>query len=206
MVIRWIDFNRLAVYEAGALLVTLLAFPDASDETRRQRSRLALQLCAQDQKRDRGLNRGPCPQAIKPFYTLRSERDSIATCERSIALARSSGRWPHGDRLSQRGAHRPGCRRNKAALDKSIGRPRSRQHRIYRPSECRNPHLAAEPASRPSASAIQVYLTLREADIQPIGLEALLLNRAMIELVIQGAAYHETLMVQSRHLRFDPRN
>jgi hypothetical protein len=26
------DFNRLEVYEAGALLVTLLAYPDASDE------------------------------------------------------------------------------------------------------------------------------------------------------------------------------
>jgi hypothetical protein len=26
------DFNRLEVYEAGALLVTLLAYPDASEE------------------------------------------------------------------------------------------------------------------------------------------------------------------------------
>jgi hypothetical protein len=33
MSVHLIDFNRLAVYEAGALLVTLLAFPDASDET-----------------------------------------------------------------------------------------------------------------------------------------------------------------------------
>jgi hypothetical protein len=53
------------------------------------------------------------------------------------------------------------------------------------------------------ASAIQVYLTLREADTPLIGLETLLLNRAMIESVVQGAAYHETLMAQSRHLRFD---
>ena len=29
MSVRLIDFNRLAVYEAGALLATLLAFPDA---------------------------------------------------------------------------------------------------------------------------------------------------------------------------------
>ena len=33
MSVRLIDFNRLAVYEAGALLVTLLAYPDVSDET-----------------------------------------------------------------------------------------------------------------------------------------------------------------------------
>ena len=31
-----------------------------------------------------------------------------------------------------------------------------------------------------------------------------LLPKIMIELVIQGAAYHETLMAQSRRLRFDP--
>ena len=53
------------------------------------------------------------------------------------------------------------------------------------------------------ASAIQVYLTLKEPDTALIGLETLLLNRAMIEAVVQGAAYHETLMAQSRHLRFD---
>ena len=54
------------------------------------------------------------------------------------------------------------------------------------------------------ASAIQVFLKLTEADIPNVGLEALLLNRTMIELVIKGAAYHETLRAQSRHLRFDP--
>ena len=73
-----------------------------------------------------------------------------------------------------------------------------------------DPHNVETRIWRPSlpvvhlASAIQVYLTLREADTPQIGLETLLLNRAMIESVIQGAAYHETLMAQSRHLRFDP--
>jgi len=46
-------------------------------------------------------------------------------------------------------------------------------------------------------------LTLTETGNPLIGLETLLLNRAMIESVIQGAAYHETLTAQSRHLRFD---
>ena len=34
MNIRWIDFDRLEVYEAGALLVTLLAYPEEGEETR----------------------------------------------------------------------------------------------------------------------------------------------------------------------------
>ena len=47
-------------------------------------------------------------------------------------------------------------------------------------------------------------LGLSEADARPIGLETLLLNREVIELIIQGAEYHETLLEQSQHLRFDP--
>ena len=72
--------------------------------------------------------------------------------------------------------------------------PQNVETRIWRPS-LPVVHLA---------SAIQVYLTLREADKPLIGLETLLLNRAMIESVVLGAAYHEILMAQSRHLRFDP--
>jgi len=40
--VRLIDFKRLAVYEAGALLLTLLAYPDASDETQ---GNIHLSLC-----------------------------------------------------------------------------------------------------------------------------------------------------------------
>jgi hypothetical protein len=36
MDIRLIDFDRLEVYEAGALLLTMLAYPDESEETRSQ--------------------------------------------------------------------------------------------------------------------------------------------------------------------------
>jgi hypothetical protein len=41
-----IDFNRLEVYEAGALLVTLLAYPGESRHDDEQRSRLHASLCA----------------------------------------------------------------------------------------------------------------------------------------------------------------
>ena len=53
-------------------------------------------------------------------------------------------------------------------------------------------------------SAIQVLLSLAEADVGLIPLEALLLNRKVIELIIRTAEYHETLLAQSRHLRFEP--
>src|SRR5437868_14232758 len=43
MNIWWIDFDRLEVYEAGALLVTLLAYPEEGEETR---SEVHASLCA----------------------------------------------------------------------------------------------------------------------------------------------------------------
>jgi hypothetical protein len=43
MNIQSIDFDRLEVYEAGALLVTLLAYPEEGEETR---SEVHASLCA----------------------------------------------------------------------------------------------------------------------------------------------------------------
>src|SRR5712671_871100 len=207
MSVRLIDFKRLAVYEAGALLVTLLAFPDASDETQ---GNVHASLCNYALKIRSAIEPDwtIVPQPIKPFYTFRSERDynrDLRTLVRRWRDRMVAGRMgiaflretlpgqvlelpPTVKRLSI----------NQLAVlvleDTRFTDPHNVETRIWRPSR---PvvHLA---------SAIQVYLTLTEPDTALIGLETLLLNRAMIEAVIQGAAYHETLMAQSRHLRFDP--
>jgi hypothetical protein len=52
-------------------------------------------------------------------------------------------------------------------------------------------------------SAIQVLLSLAEAEVGLIALEALLLNRTVIELIVRAAAYHETLLAHRRHLHCD---
>jgi hypothetical protein len=77
MSVRLIDFNRLAVYEAGALLVTLLAFPDASDETQ---GNVHASLCNYALKVRSAIEPDwtIVPQPIKPFYAFRSERDCPA--------------------------------------------------------------------------------------------------------------------------------
>ena len=153
MSVRLIDFNRLAVYEAGALLVTLLAFPDASDETQ---GNVQASLCNYALKVRSAIEHDwtILPQPIKPFYAFRSERDcnrDLRTLVRRWRDRMVAGR--HGDRLSERSAARPGTGApcdGEAALDKSIGRAGSRRYPVHRPSQRRNPHLAAEPASRPS--------------------------------------------------------
>jgi len=207
MSVRLIDFNRLAVYEAGALLVTLLAFPDASDETQ---GNVHASLCNYALKIRGALEPDwtILPQPIKPFYAFRSERD----CNRDLrTLVR---RWR--DRMV---AGRMGIAFLKEALPGQILElpPTVKRLSINQLAELvlddtrfTDPHNVETRIWRPSqpvvhlASAIQVYLTLTEAKAPLSGLETLLLNRAMIESVIQGAAYHETLIAQSRHLRFDP--
>jgi hypothetical protein len=54
------------------------------------------------------------------------------------------------------------------------------------------------------ASALQLMLHLADPVTGPIGLEALLLGRNVIELLIRTAEYHEALIAQSRHLRIAP--
>src|SRR6266446_1441365 len=79
MSVRLIDFNCLAVYEAGALLVTLLAFPDASDETQ---GNVHASLCNYALKVRSAIEPDwtIVPRPIKPFYAFRSERD----CNRDL--------------------------------------------------------------------------------------------------------------------------
>ena len=78
MSMRLIDFNLLEVYEAGALLVTLLAFPDASVETQ---GNVYASLCNYALKVRSAIEPDwTLPQPIKPFYAFRSERD----CNRDL--------------------------------------------------------------------------------------------------------------------------
>jgi hypothetical protein len=207
MSVRLIDFNCLAVYEAGALLVTSLAFPDASDETQ---GNVHASLCNYALKIRSAIEPDwtIVPQPIKPFYTFRSERDYNRDLRTLVR------RWR--DRMI---AGRMGIAFLKEALPGQVLElpPTVKRLSINQLAELvlddtrfTDPHNVETRIWRPSrpvvhlASAIQVYLTLTEAGNPLIGLEMLLLNRAMIESVIQGAAYHETLMAQSRHLRFDP--
>ena len=207
MSLHQIDFNRLQVYEAGALLLTLLAYPDASDETQ---GNVHLSLCthALRVRSEIEPDWALLAQPIKPIYALRSQRDcnrDLRTLERRMRDRMVAGRMGIAflrEALPGRVLELPaGVKRlsiNQLAelvLDGTrFTDPDNVETRVWRPS-LPVIHLA---------SAIQVYLTLREADARPIGLETLLLNREVIELIIQGAEYHEPLLAQSRHLRFDP--
>src|SRR6202048_5397646 len=178
MSVRLIDFNRLAVYEAGALLVTLLAFPEASDETQ---GNVHASLCNYALKVRSAIEPDwtIVPQPMKPFYAFRSESD----CNRDWrTLVR---RWR--DRMV---AGRMGIAFLKEALPGQVLElpPTVKRLSINQLAELvlddtrfTEPHNVETRIWRPSrpvvhlASAIQVYSSLREADTRLSGRVWLLL-------------------------------
>jgi len=184
------------------MLVTLLAYPVESEETR---SRVHASLCTH-------ALRAKCliepdwttsAQSIKPIYALRGQPDinrDLLTLERRLRDRAVAGRMAIAFLKEALTGEIPAAIKRlslnqlaELVLD-DTGCPENVETRIWRPS-LPVIHLA---------SAVQVFLSVAEPEVGPIGLEAFLLSREVIELVIRTAEYHETLIVQSRHLRVDP--
>jgi hypothetical protein len=204
MNIRWIDFDRLEVYEAGALLVTLLAFPEQSEETH---SEVHASLCAHALRVKCTMDPDWAipSQPMKPIYALRRQDDNdhfLRTLERRMRDRMIAGRMAIGFlKEALTGEVPPGLKRlsinelAQLALD-DVGytEPENVETRVWRPS-LPVIHLA---------SALQLMAHLADPVIGSIGLESLLLARNVIELLIRTAEYHEALITQSRHLRVAP--
>ena len=204
MNIRWIDFDRLAVYEAGALLVTLLAYPEQSEETH---SEVHASLCAHALRVTCAMDPDWAipSQPMKPIYALRRQDEndrSLRTLERRVRDRMIAGRMAIGFlKEAVTGEIPPGLKRlsiNELAQlvldDVGYTEPENVETRIWRPS-LPVIHLA---------SALQLMLHFADPVTGPIGLEALLLGRNVIELLIRTAEYHEALIAQRRHLRIAP--
>ena len=73
MTLVLIDFDQLEVYEAGALLLTWLAYPheNKEDDERRSRVRAALCACALRAKCEMDPVWANSPQSVKPIYRVK---------------------------------------------------------------------------------------------------------------------------------------
>jgi hypothetical protein len=80
--IRYIDFNRLDVYEAGAVLLTLLAYPRENKQEDEQRGRLheSLCACALRARYETDPDWATSPQLVKPIYAFQSK----TACNRGL--------------------------------------------------------------------------------------------------------------------------
>jgi hypothetical protein len=207
MTLHVIDFDRLDVYEAGAWLITVLAYPNADDETQ---GHVHASLCTHalrvrsEIEPDWAIE----PQATKPIYSLRSPHHcnrALRTFERRMRDRMVAGRMaiaflkealPGHPLILPAGMKRLSINQLAELVldDSQFTDPDNVGTRIWRPS-LPVIHLC---------SAVQIFLSQLEPEIGPVVLEALLLDRNAIELVIRTGEYHETVLAQSRHLRIDP--
>jgi hypothetical protein len=210
MAIHLIDFNRLEVYEAGAILVSWLAYPGESEHEEERRSRVHAALCTCSLRAFYELDSdwATSPQLVKPIYTFQTERD----CNRGFRTLRrrlrdrmvaarmacpflqeaESGEVP---KLPAGVRHLSINAMSELVLaDAGYADPENIETRIWRPSR-RVIHLA---------SAVHGYLHLAEAKTGPRGLGPLMTRREVIEYVIRSAEYCESLVTKSGRLRVDP--
>jgi hypothetical protein len=208
--IRLIDFNRLDVYEAGAMVVTFLAYPGDSASDEERRAQLHRTLCA-------GMFGAICdvdpdwatsPQPVKPIYGSLPERD----CNRSL---RGVPRRLHDRMVAARmaypflkeaesggkfdlpaGIKRLSINEMAAFVSTDAGQsdPENVETRIWRPSR---PviHLA---------SAAHGYLHLVGPKEQRFGFVPFMTDREALGYVVRNAEYFESLVAKSRRLRINP--
>ena len=203
MYVHEIDFNRIEVYEAGATLLTVLAYPSDSEEKRgdvhASLCHLALHgLCAIEP------GWALCPQRMKSIYAMRRSDDvsrDLRTLQRRLRDRMAAGRMAIGllkdavgHRVNEVAAGRSRVSVNQMARlvidDTGQSDPGNVKTRIWRPSL---------PAIH-IASAFQVFLQLAEPEEGAFPLETFFFNRRAIECVIRIAEFYASIIAQNRWL------
>jgi hypothetical protein len=202
--VHYIDFNRLEVYEAGAFLVSLLAYPRESEEDDKRRCGVFTSLCACAirGRAEADPDWAAAPQLVKPVYTSRTDRDSdrdLRTLPRLLRDRMIAARTAYSFLEEAETGEAPELPSSVKRLsineiselvleDAGYSDPENVETRIWRPS-LPVIHLA---------SAVHNYLHL---DAEALGHGPLLNRRDVIEYVIRNAEYFEVLIGRSRRLR-----
>ena len=200
------DFSKIEVFEAGASLLTLLAYPEANRED--ARSQLHTSLCALAVRAIYPVDSEPPlrPQAIKPIYAFRTERgmkrdlrtlyrrhrDRMIAGRMAIAfLQKASGITPKVPGTTGRLSIDALCAL--VADDAGYTDSENVETRIWRPS-LPIIHVAA---------AVQVLLHSSPGSIHA---GQLMNSRPLIEWVVREAEEYEQLFARSRFRGIDARN
>jgi len=203
-----IDLNRIEVYEGGATLLSLLAYPgDREEETR---AGVHASLCHHALRIicEIAPDWALWPQRIKPIYALRTAREinrDLRTLQRRLRDRKAAGRMAIGFLKAAVGSPVVGLAAGRSRLsidqmarlvldDTGQTYPENVEARIWRPSL---------PAIH-IASAFEVFLQIAEPGMGKIGLETFLLNRGAIAGVVRAAEYHASIIALNPRLPIDP--
>ena len=198
-----IDLDNVEIYEAGASLITLLAYPGEKEEIW---ARVHASLCsyALRTKAASEPDRQAVPQLIKPIHAFRSEEDisrDLRTLDRRMRDRIIAGRMGIGflkevvTRQVPKGLKRLSINELAELVleDAGYSEPENVETRIWRPS-------------LPVIHLATALLQPGDPESRPIRYEALLLDSNVIERVIHTAEHHRTLFMHSRSLRLDPQS
>jgi len=200
-----IDLHRFTVYEAGAVLISLLAFPGDSEEEIRAAAHASLCHHALRAVCEFAPDWALHPQPIKPLYALRTShevRNDLRTLQRRLRDRMAARRMAIGflkvaisDPMKEP-AQRVSINQMARLVLEDAGQtdPENVETRIWRPSL---------PAIH-IASAVQLFLQLAASAIGKLGLETFLFNQWAIECVVQAAEYHASIIAKTKGLPIDP--
>jgi hypothetical protein len=200
-----IDLHRFTVYEAGAVLISLLAFPGDSEEEIRAAAHASLCHHALRAVCEFAPDWALHPQPIKPLYALRTShevRNDLRTLQRRLRDRMAAGRMAIGflkvaiSDPMKKPAQRVSINQMARLVLEDAGQtdPENVETRIWRPSL---------PAIH-IASAVQLFLQLAASTIGKLGLETFLFNQWAIECVVQAAEYHASIIAKTKGLPIDP--
>ena len=205
MTVHYFDFNHLEVYEAGALLVSLLAYPGEGREDDERRCGVYTSLCAcvLRARAEADPDWATEPQLVKPIYAAQSKSDcdkGLRELKRRLRDRMIAARMAYPFLKEAETGEVPELPPSVKRLsinamselvleDAGYSEPENVETRIWRPS-LPVIHLA---------SAVHNYLHLIE--IEALGLRGLLTCRDVIEYVIRNAEYFEALVGRSNRLR-----
>ena len=204
-----LDFKKLQTYEAGAVLVTVLAYPSGNEEGKRPALHQALCALVLRARYETDPNWGNSPQLIKPIYALCPESQiskSLKTLKRRLRDRMIAGRMAAAflqeifmgkvPKLPD-GVRRLSVNQMAELVLEDAGQTDSEnvETRIWRPS-LPVIHLAA-------ACQVLIQQTEREMGLV-IHIGNLLQNREVIEHVIRTAEEFRQLLAKSPRLRVDP--
>jgi hypothetical protein len=207
MDIRWIDFDQLTVYEAGALVVTWLAHPDGKEELR-SRLHAALCACAIRATGENDPEWANAPQTLRPIYLLRTATEinrSLRQLKRRLRDRMVAARmaYPFLYEVNFGTAPRlpPGVKRlsinamsELVLQDAGQSDPENVKTRVWRPS-LPVIHLA---------TAVHGFLHLSDGAPGPPGIGSLIFDRNVIEYVVRNAEACEALVGRSQRIRVKP--
>jgi hypothetical protein len=207
---RLIDFNRLQLYEAGAMLLAFLAYPGDGASDEEQRAQLHGALCACTLKAMSYVfpEWAISPQPVKPIYASLSERE----CKRNL---RSLSRRLRDRMVAARMAY-PFLKEAESGekCDLPAGMERLSLNQMAelvlsdaRHSDPDNVETRIWRPSRPVihlASAVHGYLHLAGPSAERLGFAPLITDRTVLEYVARNAEYCESLVAKSTRLRINP--